>query len=267
MEICSISSGSSGNCIYVGTNETHLLIDTGISGKKIIEGLEFFDKKPEDICGILITHEHSDHIKGIGAFLKKYKVPIYGTIETLSAVKRQAGGKSIPVELMIFINPGEEFNIGDITVKVTSTSHDAANSVCYRFSNGGQSIAMATDLGCYDQAIMEHLSDADILYLESNYDPEMLMVGSYPYYLKLRIDGNKGHLSNDLSAELVSKVMTDRLMGLILAHLSGDNNFPDLAYQTHLNMLNEFWNFDTPKPELMVAKRDIPSVRFSTINE
>lgn len=264
MEICSIASGSSGNCIYIGTSETHLLVDAGMSGKKIEEGLEYFGKSAEDICGILITHEHSDHIKGIGAFVKKHKVPIYGTIETLTALKHQPCGKSIPADLFIFVKHKDNFNIGDITIDVTSTSHDSANSVCFRFSNDGEVVAMATDLGCYDEDVINHLSDVDILYLESNYDREMLMVGSYPHYLKLRIDGDKGHLSNDLSAELVGKVMTRRLKALILAHLSQDNNFPELAYQTHLNQLNENWNFDTPMPGLMVAKRDVPSIRFST---
>lgn len=262
MMISSIASGSSGNCIYIGTEETHLLVDTGISGKKIEEGLEYFGKSPDDICGILITHEHSDHVRGIGAFIKKYKIPVYGTIETLAAIKHQACGKSIPVDLLIYINAGDQFNIGDITVNVTQTSHDAANSVCYRFTHDQKVITMATDLGKYDEAIIKHLSNADVIYLESNYDPEMLMVGSYPYYLKLRIDGEKGHLSNELSAKLISEVMTPKLKSIILAHLSKENNFPEIAYQTHKNMLDECWTYETDKPELCVAKRDVPSITY-----
>lgn len=263
MIISSISSGSSGNCIYIGSENTHLLVDMGISGKKIEEGLNYFEKSAADICGILITHEHSDHVKGIGSFVKKYKVPVYGTIETLAAVKHQAYGKSIPVDLMIYIKPGDEFDIGDITVNVTKTSHDAANSVCYRFTNNNRSIAMATDLGKYDDEILNHLSGADVLYLESNYDPEMLMVGTYPYYLKLRIDGEKGHLSNELSAKLISEVLSPKLQSIILAHLSKDNNYPEIAYMTHKNMLDEKWIYDKAQPELFVAKRDVPSVTYT----
>ncbi len=267
MKIASIASGSSGNCIYVGTNETHLLVDAGISCKKIEEGLAGFGILPTDISGVLITHEHSDHIKGIGVFVKKYKIPLYGTIETLAAVKRTASGKGIPMEVLQAVRPEKDFMIGDIGIRVTDISHDAAHPVCYGFEANGRYIAMATDLGEYDERVISHLSNADIIYIESNYDPEMLMVGNYPYYLKQRIDGERGHLSNELSAELVSRVLHPGLKHIILAHLSYENNFPEIAYQTHKNMIDEKWDFEEVRPTIEVAKRDVPSISHNLMEE
>lgn len=260
MLFASIASGSSGNCLYFGTEETHLLIDCGISCRRIECGLQFFGIAPDELCGILITHEHSDHIKGLGTFVKKHQIPVYGTIETLAAVKRSPSGKAIPVELLMNINPDYDFNIGDIQVTATEVSHDAAHPVCYRFCDGCHSVSMATDLGEYDSTIVEHLSEADIIYLESNYDPEMLMVGPYPYYLKQRIDGPLGHLSNEVSTELIGQVLHPGLKHIVLAHLSNENNFPEIAFQTHKNMLDRNWTFDFCKPEILVARRDEPSV-------
>lgn len=267
MKIASIASGSSGNCIYVGTNDTHLLVDAGVSCKKIEEGLAGFGISPTDVSGVLITHEHSDHIKGIGVFVKKYKVPLYGTIETLAAIKRTTSGKGIPMEVLQAVRPETHFMIGDIGIRVTDISHDAAHPVCYGFEADGRYVSMATDLGTYNERIINHLSNADIIYIESNYDPEMLMVGNYPYYLKQRIDGERGHLSNEMSAELVSKILHPGLKHIILAHLSHENNFPEIAYQTYKNMIDEKWNFEEAKPTIDVAKRDVPSISYSLMED
>lgn len=260
MFFASIASGSSGNCIYIGTEETHILVDCGVSCRKIESGLEGFGISPDELSGILITHEHSDHIKGVGTFVKKHQIPVYGTIETLAAMKRSNFGKAVPMELLMNINTAYLFNIGDIEVTATEVSHDAAHPVCYRLSDGLHSVSMATDLGEYDSTIVEHLSEAELIYLESNYDPEMLMVGPYPYYLKQRIDGPLGHLSNEVSTELIHKVLHPKLKHIVLAHLSKENNFPEIAYQTHKNMLDQNWCFDTGRPEIYVAGRDEPSV-------
>ena len=262
MRFASIASGSSGNCLYVGTGLTHLLIDLGVSCRKIETGLSGLGIKPEEICGILITHEHSDHVQGLGTFTKKYRIPVYSTIETFAAIKRSPFGKTLPVELMMNIEGDASFSIGDIGVDVTEISHDAAHPVAYRLTDGDSTIAMATDLGLYDEKIIRHLKEADVIYLESNYDPEMLMVGTYPYYLKQRIDGERGHLSNDLSAELASKVLHEKLKKIVLAHLSKENNYPELALLTHSNSLKENWKFKEKLPELLVAKRDDPSLDF-----
>lgn len=255
MIFLSIASGSSGNCAYIGTDETHILVDCGISCKKIEQGLEKQGVTPDMLGGILITHEHSDHIIGIGTLARKYQIPVYGTIETLAAIKRSNSGKSIPMELLMNISPAYKFNIGDIEISATEISHDAAHPVCYRLSDGKHTVAMATDLGEYDSSVVEHLSGADVVYLESNYDPDMLMVGPYPYYLKQRIDGPRGHLSNEVSTELALKLLHPELKHFVLAHLSKENNFPEIAYQTYKNMLDANWGI-SGCPEVMVAKRD-----------
>lgn len=259
MRLCSIASGSSGNCIYVGHASTHLLIDAGISGKRIEEGLRGIEVEPEELAGILITHEHSDHIQGVGVLARKYKVPLYGTVETFCAMKK---GKTnlgkVDDGLFREVDPEKSFSIGDIRVMPFSVSHDAANPVAYVFEADGKKIGMATDLGVYTEQTVEHLKDSGILYLESNHDLNMLMVGMYPYYLKQRIAGEHGHLSNDSAAKLLCRLHHDGLQHVLLAHLSKENNYPDLAYETVRAELLMAVGAEK-MPDLRVAPRDIPS--------
>jgi len=262
MRLCSIASGSSGNCIYIGHASTHLLIDAGISGKRIEQGLAEIGVKPEKLSGILITHEHSDHIQGIGVLARKYKIPLYGTVETFCAVKKgkTAVGK---IEDCLFqqVFPEKQITIGEIRVTPFAVSHDAANPVAYIFEAEGQKIGMATDLGVYTEKTMEWLKESQILYLESNHDVNMLMVGSYPYYLKQRILGEHGHLSNDMAAELLCRIHHERLQHVVLAHLSKENNYPELAYETvKAELLMKVG--ETGMPNLVVAPRDVPSEIF-----
>ncbi len=259
MRLCSIASGSSGNCIYVGHASTHLLIDAGISGKRIEQGLCEIGVDPKSLGGILITHEHSDHIQGVGVLARKYQIPLYGTVETFCAM--QKGKTSVgKIDQMLFqpVRPEEGFMIGEIKVHPFSVSHDAANPVAYSFTADGQKIGMATDLGVYTEKTVEHLMDSEILYLESNHDVNMLMVGSYPYYLKQRIIGDHGHLSNDLAAELLCKLHHNGLKHVVLAHLSKENNYPELAYETvKAELLMKVG--EAAMPHLFVAPRDVPS--------
>jgi len=259
MKFACLASGSSGNSQFVATENTKILVDVGVSCRKIENGLMELGSTPREIEGILITHEHTDHIQGLGTFTKKYQVPIYGTIETLSAIKRSNVGRNIPVELLMNVEGDAEFAIGDLGVNVSEISHDAAHAVCYRVTDGSSTVAMATDLGTYDENLVNHLSEADLLYLETNYDPDMLMVGPYPYLLKQRINGERGHLSNDQSAELATRVLHPGLKHIVLAHLSKENNYPEIAEQTFINMLNENWDFKTNKPTVEAAKRDCVS--------
>ncbi|MBO5351796.1 MAG: MBL fold metallo-hydrolase [Lachnospiraceae bacterium] len=259
MRLCSIASGSSGNCIYVGHASTHLLIDAGISGKRIEQGLAENGVDPKNLSGILVTHEHSDHIQGIGVLARKYGIPLYGTVETFCAMKK--GKTSIgKVDDALFqqVYPGKGLNIGEITVTPFAVSHDAANPVAYVFEAEGQKIGMATDLGVYTEQTVEYLKDSDMLYLESNHDVNMLMVGGYPYYLKQRILGEHGHLSNDTAAELLCRLYHDGLQQVLLAHLSKENNYPELAYETvKAELLLRVG--EGAMPGLMVAPRDVPS--------
>ena len=257
MELCSIASGSSGNCIYVGTDATHLLVDVGISGKKTEIGLNSIGKTLHGIDGILITHEHSDHICGLGVLSRRYRIPIYATMKTIEAIQTISSVGKIDNELFVPIRADESFWIKDILVDPMHTSHDAADPVAYRFKYGNKKAAIATDLGTYNEYTVECLKGMDYLFLEANHDVNMLQVGPYPYSLKQRILGDRGHLSNELSGKLLKKLMHKKLQGVVLGHLSKDNNIPELAYETvrvELALGSEIFN-ECNCP-ITVAKRD-----------
>ena len=257
MELCSIASGSSGNCIYVGTDATHLLVDVGISGKKTEIGLHSIGKSLNQIDGILITHEHSDHICGLGVLSRKYHIPIYATPKTIEAIKVSSSVGKIEEDLFVPIVPDNHFRIKDITIEPMHTSHDAIDPVAYRMRYDNKRLAIATDLGTYNDYTVECLKGMDLLFLEANHDVNMLQVGPYPYKLKQRILGDKGHLSNDSSVQLLKKIAHDKLQGVILGHLSKDNNIPELAYETvrvELSMSSEVYR-SAPFP-ISVAERD-----------
>ncbi|MBO4281221.1 MAG: MBL fold metallo-hydrolase [Lachnospiraceae bacterium] len=254
----SLASGSSGNSIYIGTEQSGVLVDAGISAKKLEGFLLSQFIHPDELSAILITHEHSDHICGLPVFLKRYPVPVYATKRTITYIRSQRGAESLPEELFHPICPGETVTFADITATSCPVMHDAKDPVAYSFVAQGHKIGMATDLGCITPEVVKHLSDSELLYLESNYDRYMLLAGSYPYPLKQRIMGECGHLSNEDSARLVSHVIHEKLRCIVLAHLSKENNVPDLALITMKNELDGVWNFDTPRPRLVVAPRDVP---------
>ena len=260
MRLCSIASGSSGNCIYVGSDNTHLLVDTGISKKKIDAGLKELDIKGEELDGILITHEHSDHIQGLGVFSRKYEVPIYATPGTIEGIENYAPLGRMPEGLLHPIHTDESFILGDITIDPFRISHDAKEPSGYRMNCCGKSVAVATDLGIYDEYTVSKLKSLDAVLLEANHDIHMLEVGSYPYYLKRRVMGDKGHLSNELSGRLLCDILHDNLKHILLGHLSKENNYEELAYET---VRLEITEGDTPYKAgdfpITVAKRDAVS--------
>lgn len=232
MRLCSIASGSSGNCIYVGTEATHLLVDAGISGKRVEMGLGALNLCGRDIDGILVTHEHSDHIQGLGVLCRRYRIPVYATERTIVEIKACRSLGEIPEELFCPVMADEAFTVKDLTVNPMHISHDAADPVAYRLSYGKKRAAVCTDLGVYNEYTVECLKGMDVLLLEANHDVNMLQVGSYPYYLKQRILGKRGHLSNESSGQLLSRVLHDGLKKVVLGHLSQENNLPELAYET-----------------------------------
>ena len=232
MRLCSIASGSSGNCIYVGSEEAHVLVDVGISGKSIEKGLNSLDLTGKDVDGILITHEHSDHIKGLGVISRKYGIPIYTTGGTADAMLRMKSLGKMPEGLIHEIREDEPFGIKDLTVNPFTIPHDAAQPVGYRLNCKEQSVGIATDMGTYDDYTVRNLQKLDALLLEANHDVRMLQVGSYPYYLKRRILGNQGHLSNENAGQLLCRLLHDRLKAVFLGHLSKENNYEQLAYET-----------------------------------
>lgn len=232
MRLCSIASGSSGNCIYVGSDATHLLVDVGISGKKAEAGLNSLGLTGGDIDGILVTHEHSDHIAGLGVLCRKYEIPIFATKGTIQAILKN-GGKNAPEPSFFHeIEADSKLIIKDLAVSPMRISHDAAEPVAYRIGYGAKRVAVCTDLGVYNDYTVECLKGMDALLLEANHDVNMLQVGPYPYYLKQRILGNKGHLSNENAGRLLSRILHDNLKAIVLGHLSKENNMPELAYES-----------------------------------
>jgi len=256
MRLCSIASGSSGNCIYIGTDTTHLLVDTGISRKRIEEGLKALELSLNDIDGILISHEHADHISGLGVVLRKREIPVYATRGTIERMRESRSLGGIPEELFREVTFDESFLIKDMAVTPMYISHDAAQPAAYRFRYDKKSAAVITDLGCYNDYTVECLRGTDALLLEANHDVRMLETGSYPYYLKRRILGEKGHLSNENSGRFLSRILHDHLKAVVLGHLSKENNIPELAYETvrvEITMAdNEYKGSDFP---ITVAKR------------
>ena len=232
MRLCSIASGSSGNCIYVGSETTHLLVDIGISGKKAESGLHELDLTGRDIDGILITHEHADHIQGLGVIARKYEIPIYATPGTIEAIKSYKPLGKLEEDIFRPVKEDEKFVIKDLTINPMKISHDAAQPVGYRISYGSRKVAICTDLGTYNEYTVESLRGMDALLLEANHDINMLQVGPYPYYLKQRILGDRGHLSNENSGRLLCRILHDNLKAVLLGHLSKENNLPELAYES-----------------------------------
>ncbi|MGI6064180.1 MBL fold metallo-hydrolase [Blautia sp.] len=260
MRLCSIASGSSGNCIYVGSECAHVLVDIGISGKKMETGLNSLELTGRDIDGILITHEHSDHIKGLGVIARRYGIPIYATGGTVDAMVRSGSLGKIPEGIFHEIREDEPFLIKDLKVKPFTISHDAAQPVGYRLECGAHSVGIATDFGKYNDYIIENLQDLDALLLEANHDIRMLQVGKYPYYLKQRILGDRGHLSNENAGRLLCRLLHDNMKAIFLGHLSRENNYEELAYET---VCSEVTLGDNPYKskdfKIQVAKRDFAS--------
>lgn len=257
MRLCSIASGSSGNSIYVGDDHTHLLVDAGISKKRIDEGLHTLGIKGEELSGILITHEHSDHIQGLGVFSRKYGIPIYATKGTLAGIMEYKSLGKMPEGLLHEVEIDKKFVLGDMEILPFAISHDAKEPSGYRIEHGEKSVAVATDLGIYDEYTVEHLKNLDAVLLEANHDIHMLEVGPYPYQLKRRVMGEKGHLSNELSGRLLCDILHNNLQSVLLGHLSKENNYEELAYETvKLEVTlgqNPYKGDDIP---IAVAKRD-----------
>lgn len=228
-KFCTLYSGSSGNCSLVQSNSTKILIDLGESCKRIVDSLNSINILPEDIDAILVTHEHSDHVKGLGTFSKKYNVPVYANIDTFNAMPSQT---SKIEENNILYFDFNIFKIGDIEVKPFSIPHDAANPCGFNLFYDNKKISIATDIGHMNNNIFDNLIDSNFLLLEANYEPEVLKCSSYPYILKQRILGPNGHLSNGDAGKTISELLKSGLTNVMLGHLSKENNFPELAYKT-----------------------------------
>lgn len=259
MQLYSIASGSSGNCIYAGTQESGILIDVGISMKRVKEGLERQNLSLENVKAIFVTHEHTDHISGLGPVLRKTPIPVYATGDTVAAIWEKGNMKNISPDLFHSIRRTEEIELGGMLVRPFPISHDAADPVCYTIEHSGHKIGIATDMGKYSDETIDHLGSCDAILIEANHDINLLQVGSYPYRLKMRILGDKGHLSNDASARLIKEILHPGLQHIMLGHLSQENNFPELAYRTVLYELSQSETWRSLDTELLVAKRYEPT--------
>ncbi len=262
MKLMSIASSSSGNCIYVASDNTAVLIDAGISKKKVLEGMSKRGLSMEDVKAVFVTHEHSDHIKGLGVLARTYKLPIYTTYMTAKAVMKSSAVGKIDESLFNIIEPDNEVVVGDITAHAFSMAHDAANPVSFYMTDGKSKVSVTTDIGHYDDYIVDNLKDSSIILLEANHDVKMLEVGPYTYSLKQRILSDYGHLSNENCGKLLCEVMSDKLKHILLGHLSQENNYPALAYETVAGILNENNAEILQKVSLTVATRDLPSQIF-----
>lgn len=232
MKVAVLSSGSKGNSTIIDTGNTKILIDDGVTKSYIEEKLNELNVDPKDINAILITHTHVDHVQGLRVFLKKYHPVIYVTEKLIPLVNEYIDN----CEYKIYDN--NKAVIGDIEINVIKTSHDSGESVGFIIKSSDKSIVYITDTGYINNKYFEALKNHNMYILESNHDVEMLMNGSYPYQLKRRILGNKGHLSNDDAAYYLSEFIGDKTKTIVLAHLSDENNTYDKAYETTKQVLN-----------------------------
>lgn len=253
MKFCPLFSGSSGNSIFVSDNNTNILVDVGMPGKAVDAQLMDINVDPSSIDAIFITHEHSDHIKGVGVFSRKYDIPIYAPSLTWEAMDGKIGNIK---EKNIQIIDGKYTEIKQLTVENFPISHDAVCPRGYKIHGKSKKCCIATDLGYFSTEVKDALKDSDIILLESNHDVEMVKFGPYPYPLKQRILSSKGHLSNEDCGKAIVDILKKDFKTVYLGHLSKTNNYPELAYQTVINVLREN-NIDLAKDlDLKMCNRD-----------
>jgi len=246
-----LASGSSGNAVYVGSKKSGLLIDAGLTGKEICEKLAQNKVDAENLEGILVTHEHRDHIKGVGVMSRKLDLPVFATEGTWQGMEHSVG--KIAEKNQKYLEVDQCLEIGDLKVEVMATSHDAQEPVAFTVHQGELSVGLATDTGQITRGIRKKITGCTAMVVEANHDPTMLRRGPYPAYLKKRIASVVGHLSNQMSGEALAEFITGKTEQVILAHLSEQNNIPSLALETVKQVLQEkgFDDF----PEIKVAPR------------
>ena len=233
MKLISLASGSSGNAYLVEHDGRLLLMDIGISYRMLKEELGALGFSPEEICAVLLTHEHRDHVAGLPAFTKHHpSVPVFASYGTYDGLSGGEIFERLNLSAFELIRPEQRFSAADIEFLPVSTSHDAEGPLAYRGDTEGGSFALITDLGCWSEALAGQMEGLSALCLEANHDPNMLQMGPYPYPLKLRIESERGHLSNDDAAGLLIRLWHPGLKEVLLTHLSKENNLPELALQT-----------------------------------
>lgn len=255
LNFCSLYSGSSGNSLFVQTANSKILIDCGVSSKKVEEALNSIEVAPSSIDAVLVTHEHIDHVKGLATFSSKFNIPVFSTAETFENMEKITS--KISENNLNYFKINEKFCIGDLEILPFSIPHDAANPCGFNIFADKQKISIATDIGHMNCEILNKLEGSSFLLLESNYDTEVLKCCSYPFSLKSRISGPTGHLSNDIAGKTITYLLKNGLKTAMLGHLSKESNLPELAYRTTVNEIlangiseNSF--------NISVASRDFP---------
>jgi phosphoribosyl 1,2-cyclic phosphodiesterase len=228
-----LASGSRGNSIYVSTAQVRVLIDAGLSGRELERRLDLIGARAEDLDAILVTHEHVDHVRGLGPLSRRHRLPVYLSRVTHESLPEEVGRLSDRVQFW----PGKTFSLGDLVIHPFSISHDAADPVGLTLINGASKVGVCTDLGKATRLVHHHLRECRLLVLEANHDVEMLNSGPYPWPVKQRIRSDSGHLSNEESGEVLIRVLSEGLEQVILAHLSEVNNRPDLVLRGFRNLL------------------------------
>ena len=231
--LSTIASGSSGNSSIVGDlSGNNILIDCGISCKRIVEGLNELSVGVEDIKGIFITHEHTDHINGLMMLMKKYKIPVFASLGTLLAITKNKGFDNSYKKIMHKFDSSCKFDLGGFEVNCFNIPHDAAEPLGFSFIKNGVKVSVCTDFGIVTDEIEEGLRGSNAMVVEANHDERLLEVGRYPFHLKRRILGDKGHISNENSGKLIAKIWNENIQHIFLSHLSDENNMPELALET-----------------------------------
>lgn len=235
VEICAIASGSNGNCYYIGNDEDAVLVDVGISRRQVLERMAIKGLKPQKIKAIFISHEHSDHYRGVRVLSQKLGVPVYMTLKTLES----SWHPDRPDKIISF-SPGDVVCVGSFAIHTFLKNHDAAEPCSFRIEHNGINVGVFTDIGEACENVTEQVGMCQALFMESNYDERMLWDGPYPYHLKRRVSGDHGHLSNIQAFELVEKYHHPDLKVVFLSHLSQENNRPDIAAEAFKSLENRF---------------------------
>ena len=260
--LTTLASGSSGNSSLIGDSEgNNILVDCGISCKRIIESVEKLSDSADSIKGIFITHEHTDHIGGLMMLMKKYKIPVFASLGTLSEITRCKGFDSSYKKLMYKVEANRPFRFNDFTVNCFNIPHDAAEPLGFSFEKYDIKLSVCTDFGMITDEIEEGLRGSKAMVIEANHDERMLEAGKYPFRLKRRILGDRGHISNENSGKLITKLWNEDVNHIFLSHLSDENNMPELALETvRCELLMEHKNFEA-NTKLVVANRNTLSER------
>lgn len=264
LKLCTLSSGSSGNAVLMEADGTKILIDCGINGKTATERLCSIGVDPAELSAILVTHEHIDHIRGVGVMSRRFGLPVYASIGTWNSMLQTVG--NIPHEYIHYVAADVPFAINEAIIFPFATSHDAGEPLGFTVSNGKKTASVATDLGVVNKYIFDNVKDSELLLLEANHDERMLMTGSYPYALKQRILSDRGHISNKVCGALCARILSECGEGkqVLLGHISMENNIPELAFDTVKRSVEHIGGVIGRDMSLAVAGRHEPSQILST---